>query len=747
MMATCFTPTIEPHMTKQTPLLFLALALHVSALAQISHGGFPWLEGARPEPIVLPQLDLERLSAEDAITDVHKDIPWRYGVEHEVNWNAEDLGNWAIEQDHLVWRLAIDGAQSTCLAVRFSTFDLPKGGQLFLHAPDGAQVIGALDHRNMKPWGGLSTDLIMGDDMVIEYRQPLALNAAPSLVIDQVIQGYRPLSGWMNARGPGDSGDCNINVNCPEGATWQTEKRSVALILAGGGICTGALINNTSNDGTPYFLTANHCLGNPQNWVYRFNFESANCNGNNGPTNQSVSGGSLLVSSAQSDFALLELSQTPPASYDVQYAGWDASGATPVNTVGIHHPSGDVKKICFDDDSPTQQNQGGAAVWYISAWEEGVTEGGSSGSPLFDQNHRIIGQLYGGFAACAGAVNNGQADWYGRLGTSWGLGLQAYLDPLNLGLEIWDGFPDGAAVYDNDAGVNITDAPNGVLCGSQQVEIEVTLTNTGQNTLTSCMLEYSINNGPTLQQSWAGSLAPFQSELVTLPPFTPAGGENSIEVNVITPNGVNDKNGLNNATTATFTASEGPTFTYTLELVLDDFGSETSWSLRRFGEVLYEGGPYTNGTAGTLISAEFCLEEGCYQFRIEDEYDDGICCDFGEGSWTLLDPNGVVVGTGGQFTVADNLQFCADESLGLTDQDVATVRAYPVPANDFLTVTWPASEGQVRVMDNVGRTVMNEAVFSPQSTWSTSTWSEGTYLIDWRGAEGTRKLTRISVIH
>ena len=263
MMATCFTPTIEPHMTKQTPLLFLALALHVSALAQISHGGFPWLEGARPEPIVLPQLDLERLSAEDAITDVHKDIPWRYGVEHEVNWNAEDLGNWTIEQDHLVWRLAIDGAQSTCLAVRFSTFDLPKGGQLFLHAPDGAQVIGALDHRNMKPWGGLSTDLIMGDDMVIEYRQPLALNAAPSLVIDQVIQGYRPLSGWMNACGPGDSGDCNINVNCPEGATWQTEKRSVALILAGGGICTGALINNTSNDGTPYFLTANHCLGNP----------------------------------------------------------------------------------------------------------------------------------------------------------------------------------------------------------------------------------------------------------------------------------------------------------------------------------------------------------------------------------------------------------------------------------------------------------------------------------------------------
>jgi hypothetical protein len=209
-------------MTKPTSLLFLALVSHVSALAQISHGGFPWLEGARPEPIALPELDLERLRAEDAVTDQHKDIPWRYGVEHEVYWNAEDQGVWTVEQGQMVWRMAIDGAASTCLAIRFSTFSVPKGGMLFIYSSDGNQVIGALDHRNMKPWGGLSTDLIMGDGLMVEYRQPLTLNAAPALVIDQVVQGYRPLGGWLDARGPGDSGDCNINVNCPEGATWQT---------------------------------------------------------------------------------------------------------------------------------------------------------------------------------------------------------------------------------------------------------------------------------------------------------------------------------------------------------------------------------------------------------------------------------------------------------------------------------------------------------------------------------------------
>ena len=242
-------------------------------------------------------------------------------------------------------------------------------------------------------------------------------------------------------------------------------------------------------------------------------------------------------------------------------------------------------------------------------------------------------------------------------------------------------------------------------------------------------------------------MAPFQAEVVTLPPFTPASGENNVEVNVITPNGVSDENGLNNATTTTFTASEGPTYTYTLELVLDDYGSETTWSLRRFGEVLYEGGPYTDGTDGELVSAEFCLEEGCYQFRIEDDYEDGICCDYGEGSWTIVDPNGMVVGTGGQFTVAENLQFCADESLGLTLLDEKPLLAYPVPAHDILTVAWPANQGEVHVVDHVGRTVMNTTVFSNQSTWDTSTWSEGAYLIDWKAPDGTRRLTRISVIH
>ena len=727
----------------------VAYCTHVSA--QITFGGSPWTSGERPEAVLLTALDRAALEAEDRVTDRYKEAPWRFGVEHDVLWDVNEHGAWTVENGHAVWRLVVRAEGATNLSLRFREFDVPKGGELFLYSADGESVMGALDYRNMKDWGGLATGVLVTDELVVEYRQPLDLTSAPSLVIDQVVQGYRALSGWPHGgdRGPfGNSGQCNINVNCPEGATWATEKRSVALIVNGGfAQCSGALVNNTLNDGTPYFLTANHCLGNPGTWVYYFNHEAANCTGSTGPTNQSISGGSLLVSSGQSDFALIELSQTPPANFNVQYAGWDATGAVPASAVGIHHPSGDVKKICFEDDSPSQQQAAGAAVWYINEWELGVTEGGSSGSPLFDQNHRVIGQLYGGSAACSGSVNNGQPDWYGRFNISWGLGLQEYLDPAGTGLEVWDGFPDGAVSFENDAGVNITGAPETVLCGSEDVVIEVTVTNTGTNTLTSCMLEYSINGGPLQQQSWAGSLEQYETDVVELPAFASQGGTNTVQVTVITPNGASDDNALNNTTTVEFTSYEGPTYTYTLTLVLDDYGSETSWTVKRLGQTLYEGGPYQDGTNGEVITEEFCLEEVCYQFRIADSYEDGICCDFGDGSWTLTDSNGDVVGTGGAFGASEQIQFCPDETLTTPEFDAGSLLAYPNPAQDVLTLIWPEAQGRAIVLDVAGREVWSQAIGRANSTLTTAGWAEGTYLLKWTGTNGSTLVTRIAVVH
>ena len=659
--------------------LFLALALlgtSATTQAQITHGGAPFHTQELPEAHTLPALNRKALADEDDVTDRFKEAPWRFGVEHEVAWSCDQDGAWTFEQGHKVWRMVVDAPGATCMSVRFSEYHVPKGGQLFLYDAHGGDVLGSLDHRNEKPWGGLATGVVLTEKLVVEYRQPAHIESMPTLSIDQVVQGYRLLSGWPHGeevdRGPfGNSGACNINVNCPEGATWATEKRSVALIVQGGfAACTGGMVNNTANDGTPYFLTANHCLGNPGNWVYYFNHESATCNGNTGPTNQSISGGTLLVNSGQSDVALIELSNTPPADFNVQYAGWDATGNIPSSTVGIHHPSGDLKKICFDDDSPSPQNQFGAAVWYLDQWELGVTEGGSSGSPLFDQNHRVIGQLYGGSAACAGSVNNGQPDWYGRFDVSWGLGLSEYLDPAGTGSLVWDGYPDGAISFENDASVNLTGAPEGLVCGVQPINLEVTLTNTGTNTLTSCVLEYVINGGATQTQSWAGSLGQFETAVITLPTFWSQDGTNSIEVQITTANDIQDENPDNNLAELEFVAFDEPNFEYSLTLVLDDYGSETVWSLTTQGQTLYQGGPYEDGLNGEIITTNFCLQDGCYQFQISDSYQDGICCDYGEGSWMISNDVSEVVGIGGSFEAEEQLSFCTTEiidSFGCTN--------------------------------------------------------------------------------
>ena len=433
---------------------FLMLGAVVSH-AQVSQGGAPWKWGTTIETSNIPlvttnELNMASLAAEDAVTDQYKETPWRFGVEREVNLGLDNAGQWTFEKDRWIWRLAIHCPGATGIGLTLGSFDLPAGAQLFVWNQSRTQFLGSFTSANEKDWGFLPLGLLADDHIVVEYQEPNAVHGLGHVQISQIVHGYRslllhpqnPQANQANMGPFGNSGACNINVNCPEGAEWQTPKKSVALITNGGyAVCTGSLVNNTLEDGTPYFLTANHCLGNPNSWVYYFNHESSTCSGNTGPTDQSISGGTLLVNNGASDVALIELSSAPPASFDVEYAGWDASGSTPASAVGIHHPSGDVKKICFENNSPYPSTAGGAQVWWIDAWESGVTEPGSSGSPLFDQNQRIIGQLYGGAAACSGSVNNGAYDYYGRMDVSWGVGLSDYLDPTGTGQLTLDSYP------------------------------------------------------------------------------------------------------------------------------------------------------------------------------------------------------------------------------------------------------------------------------------------------------------------
>lgn len=745
----------------QSFTLLLSLSISSTLLAQINYGGHPsfvFMEGEITETQVqLPSIDREVLDAEDAVTDQYKEAAWRFGVEFPVEYSTTNSGYWIQEGDENVWRLAVTCDHSVSVSLNFSEFNLEKGQYVFIWSPESGEFLGKFDHRNNKEWGSLATGLLYGSRVVVELHQPTSYSLDANLEIGTVVHGYRSLllhaeDVANELRGPfGNSGDCNINVNCPEGDDWQTESRSVALIVEGGfAACSGALINNTLNDGTPYFLTANHCLGTPGNWVFYFNHESATCNGSTGPTNQSVSGSTLLVSNAGSDFALLELSETPPASFNVQYAGWDASGNSPLIGVGIHHPSGDVKKICFEEDSPYESNQAGAAVWYIDQWELGVTEGGSSGSPLFDQNHRIIGQLYGGWAACSGSVNNGQFDYYGRLDVSWGFGADEYLDPTGSGITSIDGYPDGSALYANDASVSVPDAPEGTLCNNDPISLQVTITNTGTDNLTSAVITYNFNGTSAQQINWSGNLSQYETDVITLPSFTPVGGANTVTITVSNPNGSADENSFNNQAVVEFSTLTGDSYAFTLALTLDDYGSETTWEVLDGNTVISSGGPYQDDQDGMLIEEDMCLANGCYTITIFDSYEDGICCEYGEGNWALYDGQGDVIyasETEGAFGASESDYFCTDET-SVQQIELSNLNIYPNPASNTVRIALPVSNGTIAISDASGRivesTVVTDSYFT---TLDVSSFSEGMYFVQFTDRTGAQIVRQLGIAH
>ncbi|MFZ4785130.1 MAG: T9SS type A sorting domain-containing protein [Flavobacteriales bacterium] len=750
-------------MLQKWTIMLAIFSMISTAQAQISHGGSPsnWANKQRSTDIPFvhtAELNRTLLDAEDAVTDLYKEAPYRFGVEVDVNYTHENSGRWIIDADSNIatWQLGIHCPNAANISLVLSQFDIPKGALLFVWNKDRSAYLGGFNHSNMNEEKTLAIGLLEGDEIVIEYQVPMQVENWGQIAIGQIVHGYRPIleSHFEDEanRGPyGDSGNCNINVNCPEGADWQVEKRSVALIVSGGNaICSGALVNNTAQDGTPYFLTANHCLGGSvNNWVFYFNHESSTCNGNTGPTDNSISGAILRANNAYSDFALLELNDIPPVDWNVQYAGWDHSDNENAvsGAVGIHHPSGDVKKICFEEDAPYHSAQAGAEVWFIDQWELGVTEGGSSGSPLFNQDHRIIGQLYGGWAACSGNVNNGEADYYGRFGQSWDHSatnsqqLAYWLDPSGTGQTILDGWPDGFVAAQLDAGSAGISGVETFVCGDQVIP-QFRLRNFGTQNLTSCVISYQYNANPPQTINWTGSLAQYQEQMIALPVMYLVNGANTIHVEVSDPNNGSDENINNNSADFTVTASIGDTFDVTINLEFDAYAEETSWEILDGNTVIVSSdGTYSGYNNGDTVSETYCLPAGCYTFSMLDEYGDGMCFFLGCGTYEVVDENGTVLASGGEFEFEENTEICLGQ-VSVPQKEAVSLSIYPNPAQDFVRIQG-VSNAQVTIHDITGKVVFEQKKTNDLSI-PVKNWSNGIYFV--QIVEGGKTQTQKLVI-
>jgi hypothetical protein len=259
--------------------------------------------------------------------------------------------------------------------------------------------------------------------------------------------------------------------------------------------CTGVLVNNTGRDGTPFILTAEHCLNRSyytERSVFLFNYESSSCFGDDGPKNMSIAGSDLVAVGDSIDFSLVKLSADIPVDYDPYFAGWDLNTPQYSSTVTIHHPWGDVKKITIDANAPFIPSKPGDvpytdledyhyfSYWWIKRWDLGSTEGGSSGSPLFNQDGRVIGLLSGGMARCGDSIGfdaeNDRViydntfnydDYYTQLHFAWDYSAQPdaslryWLDPLNSGVTELSGYePTGTGLSQSTGFSRFTLYPN-----------------------------------------------------------------------------------------------------------------------------------------------------------------------------------------------------------------------------------------------------------------------------------------------
>lgn len=616
--------------------------------AQMTNEGKPksWSTKTILNPIdyyLMPPFDLKKQKKIDAINDAKGMKPWQFGYEHNVNYGLTNSGTWTVlPNGDRIWQIEFESLGALTMNLVFDDYKLPKGATVYLYNPKTKEYQGAYTSINNSPDRMLGTTLIQGDNVVIEYYEPKAQKGKGALNISMVVHGYRGLGAYPKhklLKDLNDAGACHYDVGCPLGIGWEDQINSVALIIIGATACTGALINNTTNDGTPYFLSADHCgtsgLGA---WIFRFNWDSpvAICaqTGNSvdpgGPYNE-INGATLRANNAATDFSLMELNSTPTGN--VYYAGWDRSSTPATNVTGIHHPSADVKKISYAYGAVTATISplGSVSSWSIDNWDFGVTEGGSSGSPLFNQNGLIIGQLLGGGAACSGTSPNNAGDDYGRFDLSWtgnsaATRLKDWLDPNNSNVMTHTGYNPNGPGYLLDAGIALIGGIERHYCNIDSFKPEVTIRNYGSDTINTVEVIYNLDGSTNSTYTWNGSLPPNTLSAITLPTITATAGTHAFNVSTTLPNGSLDSNAVNDARSFNFVITLGG---IPVEYVLatDCYGSETTWALRdsATGTLLYSGGPYSdNFVSQDSFFEEFCLSPGCYSYTVYDDYSDGF---------------------------------------------------------------------------------------------------------------------------
>lgn len=728
-------------------IFFLSFALISSA--QICTKGIPATQKKTYQKSVqsdiptytLPKFDVQKLIDED-IENETKAIPWRFGKKLNTDINYfKRAQKERLNAKLVVYRLRIYSKSALSLNFFFNNFYIPKGDELYIYSEATNETIGAITDNNNHESGVLATSLVFDEAVIIEYNQT-NFKDVPKLHIDYITHGYRNALDY--AKSFGGSGSCNNNVACPEAQDFEDQIRATCMLLVNGSaFCSGTLLNNTKEDGTPYVLTANHCIRDQyDNWVFWFNWQSATCeNPTSSPANQSISGCAFRAKNPYPEFCLVELNQTPPADYNVYYAGWDRNDNPVDNQTCIHHPKGDIKKISFDYN-PAQKVEWSNSICWEVVWDDGTTEVGSSGSGLYNQDKRLIGQLFGGYASC---TNMEASDYYGRFAVSWDYGttpetrLKDWLDPIDAGIDFIDGY-DPAAQYTFDAKLMYVNVPSNPVCSSGSLVPMISVKNNGITPINSLNIKYRLNQSEYQNLQLNETIYTGEVSTISLDEITVSEGENTIDIEIISVNNLQDENSENNVLNYSFTVLDNNK-EVSVEILNDFNGDESSWELKEYysQEVLMAGGPYASTTEPIVNNYKTCLPKGCYKFTMYDDAGNGMCCSSGEGYYGIINTSiGDTITLGGEFAYDTSIVFCIDTILSVPkkiNQERNVV--YPNPCAGILYFSSKENIVKILAYDVSGKEyIIGNNIYKKSLQFDITDLVPGIYIFEIQSKEG-----------
>jgi PKD repeat protein len=759
--------------------------------------------------------EMNAIHAEDLERDKNG-VLYRIGVNRPANISLTNTGIWkTLPNGDRQWQMHIKSPGAEAISFLFEVFKIYGGTTLNIQDINGKPLHNTLTSKDVESHFMQNAALCFGDEMIMTIYEP-AYTKSSEIFIDRIIYNYRA-TGNPNAQKINESEACEVNVNCsPVGNNWQDEKRGVARIYVveggGAGWCTGSVVNNTALDCKPLFLTALHCgvsatAGNMNQWKFYFRYEAPTC------TNPSVAGtlddyfitGCVRLSDSNdgggtsgSDFLLVQMgtianqaatiTTMKSANFNCYWNGWDANNTATTGGTGIHHPAGDIKKISTFNGTTVSTTWGGSVsnthwrlTWSANSNGHGVTEGGSSGSPLFNNSSgRIIGTLTGGGSFCTALTS---PDSYGKMSYHWTSNgtpnnerLKTHLDPGNTGLLVLNGSNDPCTAVNPTAPVaQFSATPTTVNTGGT-----VSFTDLSSGSPTSWAWTISGSGWSYTGGTSATSQNPqvifntVGQYTVTLVASNSMGSDNEVKTNYIT---VTQQSGPCAGSSATCDE-------YINNVLLNTINNTTNCSAGGFGNysamstTLAKGSPYS-----ITVTPAIAGTPGAYtddEIAVWIDYNNDLdFADAGEqiayvlvaAGWNNVfnfvvpatattalvnmrvrisySVDGAIIPCGeSTYGEVEDYKVNIVASSGLEENNLDGLSIYPNPTNDFITIDLTSGNAivnEIKLVDLTGKTLLTSTIINNSTKLDLHTLSAGVYhvIVNTNLGSVTRKIIKL----